>query len=432
MMERINSLTPRKQERKSDRASAREKPFKSVDVGANPWSLPRDNQDVIPITYGNIYYLARQLLESTDKDAWWLYLDKRQIKRFEDGRAFRIRLRSAHDLYLGGNIWLRDTKGRTCTVYDTKGLFQLNWRQLQNLYQSKDLATIMERTRHSLWESGELKPDQQAWDRTSAITGGLWRRLGIDLREVECVTAPRGPGNLQGYNVFGHTNNPVYFFDIHSAYLAEMDRFQALHPFSSRIWNVRQELKKAKDPAEHILKLAGTVMPGKFSSTLGGKTESGQYRNKYYRPILARTIRQRVNDRLTAAMKHIDPDHKRIRWCVDGFISDQDISKYLDIGEDLGQWKPVEAHPYLTIAQTNIWWTDNTHKNNGYLVTEQQVLDNPEEIHTSKKVFNWRTLEETEQPITLYQNHFEEECKACLDGGDLHDRLPNYIIPYRF
>jgi hypothetical protein len=426
-MERVASLSERTKpgppkESETTKLLKGVKPFQAIDINCNPWTLPRLHQDVIPITYGNIYVIARALVSNMTPDERYLALQERRLTRFFDGRAFRIRLQVKDGrITLGGKIWLRDSKGRSAEVQDVKGLFQANWLPISKLYGTNDLPTIMERTRNSLAQVG-LRADQQDWYRCSSITNHLWRKMKVNLNRVPAVqTRRREPGNLQGYNVFGHREGPVYFYDIHSAYLSVMREFDELKPFVDRIWAARQELKQASDPAEQILKIAAVVMPGKFSSTLPG--------NRFYRPVLGKYIRQRINDRLRNAMELIDDYYDRYRWCVDGFISPQDISNHLDIGDNIGQWKPIERHERLTIAQTNIWWTNGAHKDNGYLVKEAQVLNDPEEIHTSRTVFDWNTLEEREEPVTIHQNHYEEECRACSGaGGDLHDTLPKGII----
>ncbi|MGA2412683.1 MAG: hypothetical protein ABSG46_20160 [Candidatus Binataceae bacterium] len=424
MMQRIEGMTdtrpgPRPGEHKTKPSL---KPFVAVDVNQNPWSMPREYQGTIPVTYGNIFILAQALTRGMSPDTKYIATEQRRLTRFPDGRAFKIELRIKEGTAFGGKIWIRDSKGRSTIIQDVKGLFQVNWPALKRLYNANDLAQVMEHTRSSLAEVN-LRADQQDWYRCSSITGELWRRLQVNLGDVPCVRVNRDePGNLQGYNVFGHTDQPVYFYDIHSAYLSVMAQFPALEPFTDYLWSARQELDQSQDPAAFVLKLAAVVIPGKFTSALPG--------NKFYRPILGQYIRQSINDRLRAAMNLIDGYYNRYRWCVDGFIASQDISRHLDVGDGLGQWKPVDVHSRLTIARTNVWWTDKGHKDNGYTVREQQVLDDPTEIHTSRTVFDWSTLSERTEPVTLYQNHYEEQCRACRDGGGmhLHDTLPRGIV----
>ena len=419
-MQQVAKLAPRTST-STKRSRADNKPFVAVEFTGNPWALCKQYQDCVPVTYGNINAIARALTWNLSGPDKFLRLQRRMIKRYPDGRAFIIKLRVKEDMYLGGSIWIRDQHGRSITIHDVKGMFQVNWPQLRTLYKTRDLVEVMTRTRASLDAVG-LRADQQAWSRCSSLTDGLWRSLKIDLGKVPCVgVRKREPGNLQGYNVFGHTSSPVYFYDIRSAYLSEMAHFAELKPFTDHIWGARQELVQANDPAEFLVKLAGTIVPGKFSSTLP--------RNRYYRPILGKFIRQQVNDRLVEAMNEVSGYHNCFRWCVDGFIASEDISNRLDIGDNLGQWKPIEIHPHLTIARTNVWWTDTTHKDNGYLVTEAQVLQDPLEIHTNRRIFDWDTLEEHEQPVVLYQNHYEERCRACRNGEELHDRIARNVIP---
>jgi hypothetical protein len=398
------------------------KEFVAIDANvSNPWALCKEYQGgVIPITYGNIFALAKTLTDHMTLGGRYLAVEERRLYRYPDRRAFKIQLRIKDDITLGGRIWLRDSQGRAITILDVKGLFQLNWSPLRRLYGTNSLVEIMERTRASLKEVG-LRADQQDWSRSSSITSELWRRLDVNLSNVNCVQARKNElGNLQGYNVFGHTDSPVYFYDIHSAYLSIMAEFPPLKTFTDYLWGARKELSQANDPAEFVLKIASVVMPGKFTSTLPG--------NKFYRPVLGQYIRQRINDRLREAMSSVDGFYNRYRWCVDGFISNQDISQRLDVGYDLGQWKPVERHERLTIAATNVWWTDKAKKDNGFIIKEAQVLKDPEEIHTSRRVFDWRTLEEREEKVTLGQNHYPEYCRGCQSGTDLHDTLPKNVI----
>jgi hypothetical protein len=419
-MERVAQLAPR--DTKPKRAP--EKPFAAVEFPNNPWSLCKQYQGTIAVTYGHLHGIARLLTRQLSEGQKYLSIEKRLITRFPDGRAFHIRFRTKVGHAIGGTIWLQDSRGRRITIYDAKSFFQINWAPLKRLYGTDDLALIMERTRSSLRTVG-LRSSQQDWSRCSSITAYLWKKLEIDLDKVPCINVRRRePGNLQGYNVFGHTDRPAYFYDIHSAYLSEMYKFEELRRFADFLWKARQELTQANDPAAYVLKLAATIIPGKFTSTLPN--------NALYRPLLGKFIRQQVNDRLRAAMEHVEDPSERYRWCVDGFIAARDISKYLDIGSNLGQWKPVEVEPHLTIVQTNLWWAGNKHKDGGYRgIQEQQVLENPFEIHAQRVTFDWTTLEERYEPVVLYQNHYEEHCKACRGQSDLHDRVARNVILIR-
>jgi hypothetical protein len=421
-MERIALLDPRTSSPPRGYGKPPRKPFAAVDPNINPWSIPREYQDCIPVIYGTIPLLARKLTQGLSEGERFLIIEKRYRHRLPDGRAFKIHLRIKDNniVPVGGKLWIQDSRGRRATVYDVKSLFQEHWAKIKVLYKDDDLASVMERTRASLHAVG-LTPASGDWYLGSAISSNLWRTMGIQLSGIPCLTTRHGGlGNLQGYNVFGHTNDPVYFYDIHSAYMAVLTQWDATRPFAERLWAARQKLRAANDPTERILKLIGTIMPGKFSSTLPG--------NRYYRPVLGQYIRQEVNDRLQTAMDNINGYYNRYRYCVDGFISNQNIEHKLDIGPNLGQWKPVEKHDWLTIAQTNIWWTNGAHKDNGYPVTREQFLADPEEIHTLRTIFDWSTLSEKQEPVTLEQNHYEERCRACLgDGGELHDTLPKGI-----
>jgi hypothetical protein len=306
----------------------------------------------------------------------------------------------------------------------------MNFPKVARMYGTDDLAAIMERTRASLQEVG-IKPAADSWWRCSSITDYLWRKLEVDINKVPCVSAPRGPGNLQGYHVFGHTDQPVFAYDINSAYLGVMAEFKALQPFTDYMWGARQELVQANDPAAYLIKLASTIMPGKFSSELPSC-------RRYYRPVLGNYIRQRVNDRLREAMNLANTieqgpnNHNVYRWCVDGFLARTNIEHLMPIGNNLGQWKPVKKHKSLSIAKTNVWYTDREYKDGGFRVTEQQILDankDPFEIRTTRTIFDWDLLEERTEPVTLRQPHNWMTCGKCWEEDDreLHDLFGMYI-----
>jgi hypothetical protein len=402
---------------KPARLKATERPFIAMDPALPIWEYCKpEYKDTIPITYGLSPMYARELIGTMSAEEQHLIIERREICRTPN-RAFQIWLRRNERIASsqGGFIWLKNSRGQTATIYDVKGLFQLAWSQVRHLYKSDDLASIMTRTRESLANVG-LGPYKSQWYRCSSVADNLWRRLERDLdnfglRNVPAVQAPKGRGNLQGYGYFGHTDEPVYSYDIRSAYLAVMAEFPALRPFTDRLWAARRDLEEAHDPAAFILKLTATVIPGKFGSARFG--------GRYYRPVLAQYIRQRVNQQLTDAIHRMDGD-RVYRWCVDGFLAGEDISHRLDIGSGLGQWKPLRSHSSLTIAGTNLWWTNRDYKNNGYLLTEDQVLKDPFHIETARKVFNWQELEDATEQVTIDQPHDEFYCQGCQDGTNMH------------
>jgi hypothetical protein len=397
------------------------KPFVAIDLPPNPWALCKpENRDVILVTCGLMPGFIQRLTGNlTQGERDWI-LKQRRVHKYRDGRQLEIHTRTMRDTVqpIGGKIRLQNSRGVSVQIQDVKSFFQLNYPKLARRYGVDDLATIMERTRASLAEVG-IKPASDQWWRTFGITDYVWRKLEIDLSKVPAVTAKKEPGNLQGYWAFGHTGEPVYSYDIRSAYLSVMAEFEALKPFADFIWKARQELVQANDPTAHLLKLAATVMPGKFTSEHPG--------NKYYRRPLGLYIRGVTNERLRQAMHLANsvsaPTMLNVhRYCVDGFIAHSDISKYLNIGDGLGQWKPVKKHNHLTIARTNVWFTDREYKDGGYHITEQQILDDPFEIHTSRTVFDWNRLEERNEPVILHQRHNDLTCRKCWDSvGELHD-----------
>jgi hypothetical protein len=203
-----------------------------------------------------------------------------------------------------------------------------------------------------------------------------------------------------------------------------MAEFEPLRPFTDFMWHARQELKQAGDPAADLLKLASTIMPGKFASSFPD--------NKYYRPVLAQYIWQSINRRLQTAMDTANntagtPGPNVYRFCVDGFIANTDIERTMNVGNELGQWKPVKRHRELTIAKTNVWWTDREYKDGGYGITKEALLagltNDPFEVSTTRTHFDWTRLEEVTEPITLRQSHTGMLCRACWDGDStgLHD-----------
>lgn len=402
------------------------KPFAAVDISGNPYALCREYQDCIPVIYGNIYALASELTSGLTAEQRTYALESRRPNRFKDGRAFEIRFRSKEGQPIGGSIQIRDTKGRVVTIRDAKSFFCLSWDQMKRRYGTEDLAVIMERTRSSL-AAVELKADSGNWQLCSSIPTYLWNKLEkngqVSLRVGQIGAKKRELGNLQGYRVFGHTDDPVYIYDIHGAYLSEMAKFPTLKPFSDSLWSARKTL--GSDPASWIVKLASTIIPGKFTSQLP--------HNKYYRPILGKYIYQQVNQRLRDAMSLVSDPKNVYRWCVDGFISSENIENRLDdVGYGLGQWKPVERHEGLSIIQTNVWWTDRDHKDGGYRgIREKQVLENPFEVHTNRAIFDWDMMREKLEPATIYQNHYEGSCRGCQGGGTLHDRVNKNVIMIR-
>jgi len=402
-------------------------PFVALEsIPYNPWALcTPENQNVYFVTCGLAWKIAQVLtanLSRFDRDR---IIEKRRQFTFRDGRKIKVKFRTMRDnaRVQGGWIWLCNSKGISIQIFDVKGLFQMNWPKLAKMYKCDDLAVIMERTRASLASVG-IDSAQQQWWLCSSLSAHIWKKLDIDLDSVPALSAPKGPGNLQGYHAFGHTDHPVYSYDIHSAYLSVMAQFPSLKPFTDFVWHARKELEQANDPAAYLLKLLATIMPGKFTSEHEG--------NKYHRPVLGYFIRHTVNTRLEEAMtiaeKFEAPTHLNVlRYCVDGFIAQADISRYLDIGDQLGQWKPVKRHEKLTIANTNVWWTNREYKDAGYHVSEPQLLtglaDEPFEVPTTRTVFDWEALEERTVPVTLRQNHQGLLCRRCWDGsGELHDR----------
>jgi hypothetical protein len=412
-----------------DQQPKRLKPFVAVPFTNNPWSLCKpEYRDAILVTYGHIWKYAQMLtVKLTEGDRYWL-IERRRIHRFRDGRSIEIHLRTMRDgsAVIGGWIRLKNARGVSVKIQDVKSLFHTTWRKLAKMYRCDDLAAIMERTRESLTAVG-ITASRQNWSLCSSLTDYVWKHHEINLADVPAVSSPKGPGNLQGYYVFGHTDHPVYSYDIRSAYLSVMAEFPALRPFTDHIWSARRELEQAGEPAAYLLKLAATVMPGKFTSTLDN--------NPYYRPVLGNYIRQRVNARLTKAMDVANsfeaPTWLNVyRWCVDGFIAFTDISRFMNTGDDLGQWKPVKRHERLTIMKTNVWWTDLEYKDGGFNVTEADALaaiaaDEPFAIRTSRTIFDWSRLEERIQPVTLRQIHQGLACRKCWedDGRELHDRF---------
>lgn len=404
-------------------------PFAAVDFNPNdPWRLCGEYQDCIPITYGLAADVAKALTRGLSADERFLAVHQRRVVKFKDGRAFRIQFKSKRGAVVGGRIWMKNTRGQTIQLNDVKGLFQLTWRQTKRLYGTDDLALIMEHVRRDLDNVG-LGAYHQNWWLCSSITDFLWKECqkkyeSFDLSNVPKIInlRPNEPGNLQGYNVFGHAERPVHFYDIHSAYLSVMAQSTIMKPFTDRLWNARCALQSAMSPTSFLVKLAATILPGKFVSTIPG--------NRFYRPDLGKFISQTVNDRLRKAMSCVWAPGDVYRWCVDGFIAAEDISRHLDIGPNLGQWKPVETHSYLTIAKTNVWWTDKAHKDGGFnRISRQQVLDNPFRIETSRTIFDWSTLEEKTQSVLLGQYHSPSRCRECWDGegvGTLHDIAPDF------
>jgi hypothetical protein len=401
------------------------KPFVAIELPNNPWTLCQpEYHDAILITCGHIGEIARILTANLPVAQQIRVLERRRPINLSGGRELQIRIKKMRNQVVGGWIWMKGPRGITVQIHDVKGFFQANFRRLSRKYQTTDLAEIMTRTRASLLEVG-ISSYQQDWYRCSSLTDYVWHKLDINLSNVPAVTAVKGPGNLQGYNAFGHTDEPVYSYDINSAYLSVMAEFNALRPFADYMWSARNELRQANDPAADVLKIASTIMPGKFISEYSPE--------KYYRPVLAKYIWQVINGRLTKAMEaaeRVEPSRNHFnvyRYCVDGFIARTNIERYMDVGEDLGQWKPVKRHEYLTIASTNVWWTDREFKDGGFGLTEADLLaglqDDPYEIPTTRTYFDWSSLEERTDHITLHQHHTGMLCRKCWeeDGQELHD-----------
>jgi len=403
-------------------------PFVAVKgIPYNPWSLcTPENRHAYLVTCGLGPAIAKVLTANLSQFDRERIIKKRRTHTYRDGRQLEIKYRTMHgtNSVIGAYIRLQNRRGVSVQIFDVQSFFQTSWTKLCRRYKSDDLAVIMERTRASLASVG-ITSYQQQWWLCSSLAAYIWKKLDINLGNVPALSAPKGPGNLQGYHVFGHTDHPVYSYDIRSAYLSVMAEFDALRPFTDYVWHARRELEQANDPAAHVLKLLATIMPGKFTSEHKG--------NKFHRPVLGQYIRQTVNRRLEEAMLITDkfeaPTHLNVfRYCVDGFIAFSDISRYLEIGDGLGQWKPIKRHEYLTIAKTNVWWTDREYKDGGYHVTEADLLNglsnDPFSIRTSRTVFDWELLEERIEPITLRQSHQGLLCRRCWEGTDidLHDR----------
>lgn len=366
----------------------------------NATTYPTD-KDYFNVVYGQTHNMLRRIVETWGMDELDLKLLMRGEYYRRPGRQLHVYLyRPDSSTVLGGAISY-GVPPHSGTVLDVKGMFQCPWSKLVEAYDTEDLAKIMEQTRASLRSVG-LDVQSGHWHRNSAITDWLFSKLAIRIKSIE-LTGPeylrRRPDwhtPIQGQSVRGFVEGPIYAYDINSSFNAIMSEIPDLVEFSQTLWKARQELKLKKDPTERVLKIAPSVLPGKFGS--------GQPR--YDRPDIMWHIRNRAVQKMYDAMNKVIQEGGTVfRWNTDGFLANIRLDN-LNEGKDLGQWRIEGPYESLTIMTLNSFWLgDIPVRDSGLTIRREDVINNPTKVPYTRTHIDWNgdLQEHVEQEISEYK-----------------------------
>jgi hypothetical protein len=299
------------------------------------------------------------------------------------------------------------------------------WPDTAAAYGTDDLSEIMERTRASLLGCPyPLAPEQKdLWWTPASIVRNLIHDLAINLQQLPTFSSGNTKA-IQKYGIWGRYDKPVYIYDLRSAYLSAIHKIPGMEQFTEILWQARCYLKARQDPTAGVIKVLNTIIWGLFQSTV----VAPQYR----RPDLASFTVGYVRRLILEAEQEIRKRHGIvIRTHTDGIIATVDITDWLEqrspgVGDRLGQWKPVEQYPGITIGGTSLWWRQDDHKTNGLvsaatgeLVAECEFLRQPEGLLVTQEYVDWNTSlrVKLKDPWSLRHRH---DHSLCIPGADWH------------
>jgi hypothetical protein len=308
----------------------------------------------------------------------------------------------------GGELWYQvgANPKQTNRIFDVRPFFLQSLTRTAELYGTTDAVEIMNRARTELASVG-LRAYQNRWFRNSSIADYLYHNMKVDLNTISTVTHNYDPSPEIGSVVCGYITGPIHEYDLVSAYASVMLEFPQLGEFAQTLDEARKNL--GSKPTSRILKVTQSVLPGKFLSP----------KLPTFRPDLGSYIRGATRSRLVDAMGRAVKNYGTVyRWNTDGFFTDVDISRELEIGTGLGQWKHT-VHDYLLIIQTNIFKTDSKIRDCGFNINWDEARENPLTVQATIPNVNWTTLEQRVVPKVLRFDSGRHDCH--LDGYGCHD-----------
>jgi hypothetical protein len=358
------------------------------------------------VCYGQLRWIAERLLATLPTADHRMLLSE-GIPILTPWGKVCLRVYKEGSQVTGGELWYQLTSNpkRTNHIFDVRPFFMQSREKTATLYGTDNASAIMKQARLELADVG-LRAYQNRWFRNSSIADFLFHEMKIDLDRIPIVNHNLYPATEASSVACGYLPGPIHEFDMVSAYASSMLEFPQLGDFAQALDAARKSLEGK--PTARVLKVTQSVLPGKFLSP----------KLPTFRPDLGTYIRGNTRALLIQAMERAVAAYGTVyRWNTDGFFTNVDISRQLDIGDNLGQWKHT-VHDYLLIAQTNVFKTNLKSRDCGYNIDWDAVRENPLLIHTSMPTTDWTTFTEHNAPRVLKFDGGYHNCEH--DGYGCH------------
>jgi hypothetical protein len=226
---------------------------------------------------------------------------------------------------------------------------------------------------------------------------------------------------------FGVSNQPLWYYDINSAYLVGLEHF--FPELASKLFEARQEATLSE--TKTIIKVLTAGIVGMLNSP----------RNRFYRPDIAEACYGVTRNEFTIPLiESIESQGgTEVRTHTDGVIGTRLVS--VELGKDVGQWK-IDKYETMTILGVNNWWghrpDGSVHSCGSGLIrantTESQVLkwfeergDKPFPLEMGKR-FSWKEADWVEQTYMLDPRHDRTYCASCKAGISIAQGL--HLVRY--
>jgi hypothetical protein len=381
-----------------------------------PLSTTFDPNPGWQVCYGTLHHIAGRIYDQLDLAVRRDNFRQGEFVKVPWGKV-KLRAIKTDDRYVsGGELWTSNG-----TIFDVRPFFMQSYSKTIQLYDTTDLAAIMEQARRELNNVG-LWSQNNAWYRVSSITDYILR-----LPEFRSINFPalKLPGEMPGPSsqligsvVCGFIPGPIYEYDLVSAYASGLIEVPELRPYIDYLNGLRQQL--TGKPAQRQIKIAQSVMPGKLISD--------RVNPRWHNKPLGIYTRALTRKRLVEAMNLAQNKGGTIfRWYIDGFYTDADIEPAEGITDgELGTWKKSIHEGGMLIVRDSLfrlYGADgqvNKERTNGWTdIDWEAVRDNPLSVLVTRTSTNWQTFQEKRIKLRLLFEGGQHTCEYCHDGYHL-------------
>jgi hypothetical protein len=397
----------------TQRASANERAYRSRQKDFVPLELTFDDADGWQVCYAKLHVAAKRVAQQ------FRYESDRELFLRGEWRVLpwgKVHLSPCkqRDRYVsGGELWY-DGPHKSNRIFDVRSFFMQSAARTFQDYSTTDVVAIMEQARDDL-DSVGLRSYLSHWYRNSSIAAFLLRYMNVTgIPNIEAPAYNTSPKQYMGYTACGYVPGPIYEYDMVSAFASRLIVFPELRDYIEELDRIRRQLKGS--PSEHLIKVTQAVLPGLLMSDRGSDRFHNLHLGLYARAETRRMLEQAIN--------HVhNRGGKVLRWYIDGFYTDVDLSDHvLGVPCDgmLGHWKRT-VHDYIILGDLSIFKTNLKMRDNGCTnIDWDAIRENPLSIRVDRPQVNWSTLEEeTINWRLLFENGYHR-CDFCGCHDNIH------------